>query len=185
MQKNIMKNNSYQITKAYALYCNNTFVYAYETQEQAKEALSSRIKMKYEAATRIAQKAYDDCPDPVSEYKFDQVLASNEYEIREIEIDDSETSSNIKYRIIRDGEAFMDFTNKDEAVAVFLKLTEDSINEMNDKLKELTQADFSDALSFKIKYNEADALLWEMYQIPRYQIVPVNEQENNSSHLSV
>lgn len=181
-----MKNNKNQsITKAYGLYCNDNFIYAYETREEAEEALASRLRLKHEAATRIAQKAYDDCSNPVTEFEFDKILASNEYEVEEIEIDDSDSPAEVAYRITRDDEAFMDFQSKDEAVEVFLKLVEDSINEMNEKLKELSQADFDKALSFKINYNEADALLWELEQIPRYKIIPVSREDENAPLFSV
>lgn len=177
-----MKTNKNQIiTKAYGLYCNDNFIYAYETREEAEKALASRLQLKYEAASRIAQKAYDDCDDPVTEFEFDKILASNEYEIDEIEIDESDLPKEVTYRIMRDDEAFMDFKNKGEAIEVFLKLTEDSINEMNEKLKELTRADFDKALSFKISYNEADALLWELEQIPKYKVIPVSREEKYKS----
>lgn len=176
------KQNNESVKKAYALYCNDNFIYAYETREEAERALATRNYSKFQAARRIAEKDYEDCADPVTEFEFDQILASNEYEIEEIEIDRSEESGDVSYCIMRDDEEFLNFEDKTEAMEVFIKLYSEAISEMSERIEELKKSDFSKAFNNNFTFNKADAVLWELAEIPRYRIVPLSKDSSDNPY---
>lgn len=165
--------------KTYGLYCNDNLICKYKTKEEANEALASRIRIKQEAAERIAKKDYKDWDwsEPVTECEFNMALVSSNYEVKEAEGDDVDAPKDMMYRITKDGEPFMDFCSKEKAMKMFVELANISAKQMTETVNQLATADFNKAMSYNLKYSEADALLWDLYQIPQYQIFAIPKED--------